>query len=99
MTKRLSALAAVLIVAGAVFAWWRWPQPAPADPKVEQARALQTKLAAGFGNTTKVEEQVKTMTELRDSMEKMNDDQRRKVIMGPGGPRELMRRDAEAFAE
>jgi hypothetical protein len=101
MSKRLSIAALICLLVSGTAAWYWWPRTPPADPQVQEAKALQTKLAASFTKSTNVDvkETVKSMTELRDSMEKMTPEQRRKVMTGPGGPMSFMRREAEEFAE
>jgi hypothetical protein len=97
MAKRLSVVAVVCLLLGGTATWYWWPRTPPPDPQVQEARALQTKLAASFTQTTDVKETIQSMGKLRESMEKMTPEQRREVMEGPGGPREMMRRDAEEF--
>lgn len=91
------SVACLAIVGGAIWFWW--PRTPPPDPQVVRAKELQSKLAVDFGKAEKVPEQIKVIGELRDTMGQMTPEQRREVMMGPGGPRAMIRGQAQAFAD
>ena len=99
MRNRLILAATLIVLIGGVAGWYWWPRTPPPDPQIARARELQTKLTTDFGKEGKVQEQVKTMTELRDTMGQMSPEQRRKVMTGPGGPASMIRNQAKAYAE
>lgn len=99
MRNRLILAALALLLIGGIAGWYWWPRTPPPDPQIAKARELQTKLTANFGDSGNVKEQVKTMTELRDTMGQMSPEQRRKVMTGPGGPMSMIRNHAKTYAE
>lgn len=99
MAKRVTVALVVLALLTAAGVWAFWPGKPPVDPEVAHAVELQTQLSKAIEEPEQIKDHMQTITELRDSMIKMTPEQRMEVMNGPGGPRERMRKDAQAYAE
>lgn len=99
MRNRLILASSMVVLFAGAAAWYFWPRTPPPDPQVAKARELQSKLTADFGKSGQIQEQVKTMTQLRDTMVQMSPEQRREVMTGPGGPATIMRNHAKTYSE